>query len=305
MAALSDRAVAVLLLVAVDLAQTAGAMAQALGRSELAGACYDLSLGPWHPAQELREDSIYIAPPSRVRFDTARIERWRSEGFALRPAPGALPSVHRHAFWRSVGDSVELLWSTGFSGLRMTLGGRPGELRGRARTFWDFGRTPTTADATARRVPCDASSQAVAQRLVFRAVPLEGGGSVAIGATLTSIRAAIDSVRGRLFRARRAPAGPFAGATAVEVAVNARDTVWRVEIPYPSGTDFESLVARFTRELGPLVSRDTLRLPPSTEAGSVSVAWSNRTTRLALRRWRTTGGEWRIAAMLTDHRIGP
>jgi hypothetical protein len=296
-----------LALLAIASAGPTAAEAQALGRSELAGACYDLSIGPWRSTQQLAEDSIYIAPPSRVRFDTARTERW-PDRFVLLTAPGAVPSVHRHALWRSVGsDSLELMWSTGFSGLRMTLGGQRGELHGEARAFWDFDRTPSTADAIARRVPCAAPANppAAAQRLVFRAVPLEGGDSVAVGATFSSIRAGADSVRGRQFRMRRAPAGPFAGATAVEVTVNRRDTVWRVEVTYPADTELESLVARLSSLLGRPVSRDTFRLRPSNDAASVSVAWSNRTTRLTLHRAKMMNGEWRVSAMLTDHRLRP
>jgi hypothetical protein len=222
--------------------------------------------------------------------------------------PGGVPSVHRYAFWRPVGsDSVELMWSTGYSGLRMTLGGQPAELRGEARSFWDFPRTAMTADATARRVRCDAPAHpsAAAQRLVFRAVPLEGGDSVAIGATFSTISGGADLVRGRLFRMRRAPAGPFAGATAVEVSVNPRDTIWRVEINYPADTELDSLVARLSSLLGTPVSRDTFRLRTSNEVTSVGSSWSNRTTRLTVRRWTTTSGERRITAMLTDHRLRP
>jgi hypothetical protein len=186
----------------------------------------------------------------------------------------------------------------------MTLGGQPSELRGEARAFWDFPRDPLTADAVARRVACDGPARLPAQRLVLRAVPLEGGDSVAVGATLSSIRAGADSIRGRTFRMRRAPARPFAGATAVEVAVNRRDTVWRVEVFYPPDAQLESLVARLSSLLGPPVSRDTLRQPPSA-VGSVSVAWSNRTTRLTLSRWATTAGEPRITVLLTDHRLRP
>jgi hypothetical protein len=288
-------ALGVLMLFGLELAHPAGAGAQALSHGGLTGACYDLSIGPWHPAQQLREDSIFVAPPSRVRFNTARSER-RPDHFVLLTAPGALPSVHRYAMWRLVGsDTVELIWSTGFSGLRMTLGGRPGELRGLAQAFWDFPRTPLIADASARRVPCDPPARPTAQRLVFRAVPLVDGDSVALGAPFAPVRPQADSLRGRRFRMRRAPTGPFARATSVEVGVNARDTIWIMEVSYPTGTEFESLVAELSSALGAPVSRDTV--------SSVWAAWSNRTTRLTLRRWATTSGERRITATLTDPRL--
>jgi hypothetical protein len=78
----------------------------------------------------------------------------------LATPPGALPSIHRYALWQpALADSVQLIWSTGFSGLRMTVGGRLDELRGEAWAFWDFPRDPLTADAVAQRVPCDAPTR--------------------------------------------------------------------------------------------------------------------------------------------------
>jgi hypothetical protein len=298
---------AVLALAWVELARATAIGAQGLGRHYLAGACYDLSVGSWRPAPLRGADTIYIAPPSRVRFDTVRAER-SSDRFAMTTAPGALPSVHRFAIWWPVGgDSVGLIWSTGFSGLRMKLGGQPDELRGEAEAFWDFPRDPLTAEVTARRVSCDAPPHpsVTAQRFVFRAVPLASGDSVPIGVPFISIRAIADSVRGRLFRMRHAPAAPFSGATAVEVSVNTRDTVWRVEVAYPPGTDFESLVARFATELGPPVSRSTLPNQPAPAVSSEWITWANRTTRLTLYHSVSTGGEPRITVVLTDHRLRP
>jgi hypothetical protein len=87
--------------------------------------------------------------------------------------------------------------------------------------------------------------------------------------------------------------------------VNARDTIWRVEINYPGDTELESLVARLSSLLGTPVSRDTFRLRPSNEVASVGASWSNRTTRLTLRRDKMMNGEWRVSATLADHRLRP
>ncbi len=298
----------VLLLLGVHLTRPVAAAAQALRPGDLAAACYDLSLGPWGPVPLRGGDTIYIAPPSRVRFDTVRAERRRGD-FMLSTAPGALPSVHRYAYWlpAATEDSVELVWSTGFSGLRMTIGGTREELRGQASAFWDFPRQPLIADAVARRVSCDAPAHpsAAEQRLVLRAVPLEGGDSVAVGMPLAAIRPLADSLRGHTFRMRRAAAGAFAGATTVDVSVNRRDTVWRVMVDYPADTAFESLVARLSGPLGPPVSSDTLRLPASGEAVRLWAMWSNRTTQLAVHGRPMLGGSWRTSVIITDYRTGP
>jgi hypothetical protein len=295
-----------LALLCADLARFPTAAGQAATPAALAGVCYDLSLGPWRPRPLAGPDSIYIAPPSRVRFDTVRSER-SPDRFALATPPGALPSVHRYAWWRPVdGDRVELLWSTGYSGLRMTLGGAQGELRGEARAFWDFPSDPLTADAVARRVACDgpAHPSATDQRFVFRAVPVAGGDSVAPGMPIGAVRSRADSLRGRTFRMRGAPGGPFARAASVEFSVNRRDTVWRVEVLYPEDADFESIATSFTRMLGAPLWRDTTRLG-SGEVGSVHVSWGNRTTQLTLRRSALFSGRWRTGIMLVDPRIRP
>jgi hypothetical protein len=283
-------------------------VAQALAPSQLAGACYDILMGPWRqPTDQLRADSIFIAPPSRVRFDTARSER-QPDRFVLSTPLGALPSVHRMAYWWPLGsDSVALVWSTGYSGLRMRLGGEPAELRGEARAFWDFPRDPLTAGVTARRVLCDVPARpgVANQRFVIRAVGLEGGDSVALGTPFAAIRDRADSVRGRTFRMRRAPAGLFVGAKMVDVSRSIGDTIRRVEVTYAADAELESLVSRLSSTMGAPVSRDTSRLDAPAGPGRVTVTWSNRTTTLWLSRSRLTAGGWRVTAVLVDPRFRP
>lgn len=105
------------------------------------GTCYDLLLGPWHPPLRLGADSLEIAPPSRIRLDTTRGQDF-GDGFLITTPSVAMPSKHRFAFWKPVGqDSLAMSWSTGFSGFSLRARITPDGLRGRAETFWDFSRT--------------------------------------------------------------------------------------------------------------------------------------------------------------------
>jgi hypothetical protein len=119
--------------------------------------CYDLTLSPWSPDMKLGEDSEFITPPSRVQlFAKHGTEGWESEGYIVRPAPGIKPSIHRGAYWLPKGPkSIEIVWTTGYSGLIMGLKTSDAEvLRGKASTFWDFSRKRQTADVVAHRVDC-------------------------------------------------------------------------------------------------------------------------------------------------------
>jgi hypothetical protein len=53
--------------------------------------------------------------------------------------------------------SIEVVWTTGFSGLVMGLTINGEELKGKAKTHWDFRRKQQTADVVARKVECQAA----------------------------------------------------------------------------------------------------------------------------------------------------
>ena len=117
--------------------------------------CYALSIGKWSPPVALGEDSKDVAPPAVVRLLTTRgsggIE---SMGMAVRPARGSAPSIHRASYWLFEKDRVVVVWTTGFSGLRMTLHPSPTGLQGEAESFWDFDRPTQRAHVDATRVGC-------------------------------------------------------------------------------------------------------------------------------------------------------
>lgn len=119
--------------------------------------CWELRMDAWQPTLMLGADERIITPPSRVLIDSAIGTRpYERRNMLLRPAPGAAPSVHRYSWWNlGRGDSVQLRWTTGFSGVNMSLALARDTLRGYANTQWDFQRTPQQAEVTGWRVPCD------------------------------------------------------------------------------------------------------------------------------------------------------
>ena len=60
------------------------------------------------------------------------------------------------------GDSIELRWTTGFSGVNMSLSHEGDTLRGLAETTWDFDRQVQHANVTMWRVRCDADAPVLA-----------------------------------------------------------------------------------------------------------------------------------------------
>ena len=127
--------------------------------SPIAGRCFRLMLTPWLEALAIGEDSIFSTPPRVVRFSTVK-RAWRSYDESLwmrvEPTLGEPHSVHGPGFWRPYGDSVEVAWSTGFSGLTMNLHTATDTLRGLASTFWDFPRPTQVAQVLGVPTRCAA-----------------------------------------------------------------------------------------------------------------------------------------------------
>ena len=135
--------------------------------------CWELRMGAWSPALMLGADERIITPPSRVLIDsTIGTRPYERRNLLLRPAPGATPSVHRYSWW-NIGraDSIELRWTTGFSGVNMSVEHEGDTLRGVAETTWDFDRQIQTANVTMWRVPCDAAAPTLAGDSLGRNIP--------------------------------------------------------------------------------------------------------------------------------------
>jgi hypothetical protein len=120
--------------------------------------CYELGVLEWKPDLRLGEDLEFITPPTRIQLfaehDTDGFDR---EAYVARPASGVSRSVHRDSYWKPKGPkSIEISWTTGFSGLTMGLTVERNSLQGTAFSFWDFGRKRQTAHVSAPKVDCEA-----------------------------------------------------------------------------------------------------------------------------------------------------
>jgi hypothetical protein len=125
------------------------------------GPCLAISLGPWGRALGSND-----APPQQVRLDS--LAQSRSRAGSSQPLHYDPPSGTRWHFagWRPmVGDSLNLYWSTGFTGVSLTLGVAADSLAGRgiwthdvvitdSLGFRDTSGLPKGA-ASARRVQCE------------------------------------------------------------------------------------------------------------------------------------------------------
>lgn len=140
-----------------DLSDTSRA---AVARWVSRGPCFALALGPWKPTI-----SAEHMPPAWVRLDSAH--QPSSQPASIQPLHHE-PSNRtnwRSAGWRPLqGDSIELLWSKDFDGVRLTLGVQGDSLAGRGIWTSDMIFTDSlgfldrtiypNGPASARPVPC-------------------------------------------------------------------------------------------------------------------------------------------------------
>lgn len=119
--------------------------------------CYELGVLKWQPDLKLGEDAIFITPPSRIQLLAEHgTKGFENRGYLVRPAPGTSPSIHRNSYWNPTGaKTLEIAWTTRFSGLTMKLSVEGETLKGKAESFWDFPRPRQTAHISAPKVDCD------------------------------------------------------------------------------------------------------------------------------------------------------
>lgn len=117
--------------------------------------CYDVSHGAWKPTQVLGEDAIFTEPPAHVVLVWDHAQEKAHTAAAV---PGTTPSIHTWNAWSISDDEISVGWSTGFSGVVMTLHPAGANLEGSMKTLWDFPRSATVAPVSLRRVPCPAQA---------------------------------------------------------------------------------------------------------------------------------------------------
>ena len=116
--------------------------------------CYALSFGKWVPSIDLGGDSI-VSVPLRLELTTEPDQERGPGAFILRPAPGVPPSIHVRAYWCITSErTILLVWSEGQKAISAEMGPSEGGLRGRARTYWDFGGRLQVADVSAEPIAC-------------------------------------------------------------------------------------------------------------------------------------------------------
>ena len=295
---------AAVLLACVLVLTAASARASQIPDSIRPGSCWDIQIGPWQPNRELGGDSLEVAPPSRVRLDTTRADELEGAGYALSVPSGAIPSKHRFASWRPMGrDHITLSWSTGFSGLTMDLRVTPRHLQGQAETFWDFPRPIQRAEVSADEVGCEAPPRIeVKQRILPRSVQVQGGDSITLGQSWTSVRISAERLRDGTYRIQKRSAGLFEGATTVNVWVNRDGIIARIDLEYTTA-DYAGLVARLSQELGKPTTHDTIPILDSKGLKDELAAWDSRTTSLALWHSNLVSGGFAVRILLTDDRL--
>src|SRR5215475_4301923 len=92
-------------------------------KPETVKGCYELTVSAWRPTVDIGKDAVFITPPHRIQlFAEKGKQGWEAEGFVVKAAPGVPPSIHRGSYWLpKKGQRIEIVWTTGFSGLVMEM----------------------------------------------------------------------------------------------------------------------------------------------------------------------------------------
>ena len=128
-----------------------------LVKPEAVRGCYELGALNWKPDLHLDKDEAqFITPPERIELLAERGTEGKEKiGYLVRPAPGFSKSIHSASYWQSTGPTtIEVVFTTGTSGLFMELQTDGNTLRGKAKTHWDFRRKTQTAQIDTHKIDC-------------------------------------------------------------------------------------------------------------------------------------------------------
>lgn len=125
-------------------------------KPETVQGCYELGTLNWKPDLKLGEDELFITPPQRIQILAERGSiGFEKNGYLVQAAPGFPKSIHRACYWEPTGPkTIEIVFSTGTSGLSMQLKVEGDTLRGQAKTHWDFVRREQTSHVVAHKIDC-------------------------------------------------------------------------------------------------------------------------------------------------------
>lgn len=214
-------------------------------RGQLSGSCWHVQIA------DLREPvPLEHAIPPLIQLDSAWLDisnGWRK----LTEVPGSLPSVHRTSYWHEEGDTLELGWSTGFSGWLLSLPMGGDTLRGTAAELTDAGEG-IRATATAARISCYGSVPERYRRrhLTAPAVMLQDGYTLKIGDGLDTARPAVQVGSDRVVAILTPPAGVFGGADSVRVRLGAERRIVAVHLQFPDTSVAARVVRHFEAHFG-------------------------------------------------------
>ena len=203
---------------------------------------------------------------------------------------GALPSVHSLMWGEVVGDSLELVFSTGFGGVRATLGWTGDHWTGSARYRSDV--TPHESDAgpiELTPVSCDSPPPVSSDAMlpITRFVELEGGLVISLGEPLPEDLETTPAL-GTTLTVTGRTTGLFAGADSVVVAAAEQTGVGTVFLYYTHNDAHSELETRFRSAYG----------DPDTGPDRRRQTFRNPITRLTLWNW----GNGRAQVILSDPR---
>lgn len=219
------------------------------GPAIVAGSCYDVLVAPWPDSAGYGADTVGLAPPHRIRLTA---DRFMPDTAAkiIAEVPGVMPSIHSIAVWRRPSpDTVEFVWSTGYIGVKLRLGGPGDSLSGTAQSFFDY-RDGDYVHAEASRVDCAAPIPAVARahRRFEISVPLESGDTLRLGGQPPT-RSHGDSITWFQRRLHVDPAGLFAAADSVHSDAH-ENVITGLTIYYPKLTRVSEVVEQLESVLG-------------------------------------------------------
>ena len=224
--------------------------------AELTG-CYDITVGEPDadgPRLEIGSGSGSEGEiPPRIEFagpfrgfgsDTSRTQIVVPEG--------ALPSVHSMTWGQIIGDSLNLVFSTGYGGVKATLGWTGDRWVGAARTFRDFG-PPFEFDAGSIElvpVSCDSPPPILIDAMlpVTRSAELVGGLVITLGEPLPEALQTTPALGSTLTVIGARTTGTFAGSDSVVVASRRRVThIW---LHFTDPDAYSDVKARLQRAYG-------------------------------------------------------
>lgn len=253
------------------------------------GRCYDISTGEWFPIDsthrveaprperpDLSADSVIYSLPVRVRLDSVPSPYAPEAGNMVFSVPvNTLQVPHRWRSWRSNGDSLRLVLSTGYSGTVTQLVRSGGGWEGNATTFSD-NRGFLRFLSTVRLEPTDCevppAIPATADRPLLRSITLTSGKRLALGEPLPAGTDTQPRRSGALTVLDDA-SGRWMGTDTIVALVNRQGLVSRIELRYPEGFD-----------LGPaLQSLEAEYRSGNTWGDANWWSWRNRTTTMSLR----------------------